>query len=172
MYFCVHTMGSIVLQGQKGSIVLQNLQNHGLKDKFSHPSSQHRQRRMGVEPTRDRAERPLSRFEDGETHRGPYTSMFRTTEQTRNMAYCAIGYTTCQDSVCTRFTSTSSSVFTMSSALRRPGRSRLPATAMQRIPAAWAASTPATASSMTREREGSICNCWAAFRKMSGAGLP
>ena len=34
------------------------------------------QRRMGVEPTRDRAERPLSRFEDGETHRGPYTSMF------------------------------------------------------------------------------------------------
>ena len=31
---------------------------------------------MGVEPTRDRAERPLSRFEDGETHRGPYTSMF------------------------------------------------------------------------------------------------
>ena len=44
------------------------------------------QRRMGVEPTRDRAERPLSRFEDGETHRGPYTSMFRTTEQTRNIA--------------------------------------------------------------------------------------
>ena len=33
------------------------------------------QRRMGVEPTRDRAERPPSRFEDGETHRGPYTSM-------------------------------------------------------------------------------------------------
>ena len=33
-----------------------------------------RQRRMGVEPTRDRAERPPSRFEDGETHRGPYTS--------------------------------------------------------------------------------------------------
>ncbi len=34
-----------------------------------------KQRRMGVEPTRDRAERPPSRFEDGETHRGPYTSM-------------------------------------------------------------------------------------------------
>src|SRR5437588_2604393 len=34
-----------------------------------------RQRRMGVEPTRDRAERPPSRFEDGETHRGPYTSI-------------------------------------------------------------------------------------------------
>ena len=33
------------------------------------------QRRMGVEPTRGRAKRPLSRFEDGETHRGPYTSM-------------------------------------------------------------------------------------------------
>ena len=33
------------------------------------------QRRMGVEPTGDRAERPPSRFEDGETHRGPYTSM-------------------------------------------------------------------------------------------------
>ncbi len=31
---------------------------------------------MGVEPTRDRAERPPSRFEDGETHRGPYTSTF------------------------------------------------------------------------------------------------
>ncbi len=30
---------------------------------------------MGVEPTGDRAERPPSRFEDGETHRGPYTSM-------------------------------------------------------------------------------------------------
>ncbi len=34
-----------------------------------------RQRRMGVEPTGDRAERPPSRFEDGETHRGPYTSI-------------------------------------------------------------------------------------------------
>ncbi len=34
-----------------------------------------RQRRMGVEPIRDRAERPPNRFEDGETHRGPYTSM-------------------------------------------------------------------------------------------------
>jgi hypothetical protein len=33
------------------------------------------QRRMGVEPTRERAERPPSRFEDGETHRGPYTSL-------------------------------------------------------------------------------------------------
>jgi hypothetical protein len=33
------------------------------------------QRRMGVEPTGDRAERPPSRFEDGETHRGPYTSI-------------------------------------------------------------------------------------------------
>src|SRR6266849_1892769 len=37
------------------------------------------QRRMGVEPTRDRAERPPSRFEDGETHRGPYTSISMTT---------------------------------------------------------------------------------------------
>src|SRR5436853_1301467 len=33
------------------------------------------QRRMGVEPTRDRAERPPSRFEDGETHRDLYTSI-------------------------------------------------------------------------------------------------
>ena len=41
----------------------------------SHLISTNRQRRMGVEPTRDRAERPPSRFEDGETHRGPYTSM-------------------------------------------------------------------------------------------------
>ena len=30
---------------------------------------------MGVEPTGDRAERPPSRFEDGETHRDLYTSM-------------------------------------------------------------------------------------------------
>ena len=30
---------------------------------------------MGVEPTRDRAERPPSRFEDGEAHRDPYTSI-------------------------------------------------------------------------------------------------
>ena len=30
---------------------------------------------MGVEPTGDRAERPPSRFEDGETHRSPYTSI-------------------------------------------------------------------------------------------------
>ena len=34
-----------------------------------------KQRCVGVEPTRDRAERPPSRFEDGETHRGLYTSM-------------------------------------------------------------------------------------------------
>jgi len=40
------------------------------------PSHNSWQRRVGVEPTRDRAERPPSRFEDGETHRGPYTSMF------------------------------------------------------------------------------------------------
>ncbi len=31
---------------------------------------------MGVEPTGDRAERPPSRFEDGEAHRDLYTSMF------------------------------------------------------------------------------------------------
>ena len=30
---------------------------------------------MGVEPTEDRAERPPSRFEDGETHRSLYTSI-------------------------------------------------------------------------------------------------
>ncbi len=36
---------------------------------------------MGVEPTRDRAERPPSRFEDGETHRGLYTSMNDATER-------------------------------------------------------------------------------------------
>lgn len=33
---------------------------------------------MGVEPTRDRAERPLNRFEDGEAHRDPYTSIRRS----------------------------------------------------------------------------------------------
>lgn len=30
---------------------------------------------MGVEPTRDRAQRPPNRFEDGEAHRDPYTSI-------------------------------------------------------------------------------------------------
>src|SRR5439155_4383551 len=45
---------------------------------------------MGVEPTRDRAERPPSRFEDGETHRGPYTSIsFR-------MPYFAMSLLSCQ----------------------------------------------------------------------------
>src|SRR6266702_1735806 len=49
-----------------------------------------RQRRMGVEPTEDRAERPPSRFEDGETHRGPYTSIsFR-------MPYFAMSLLSCQ----------------------------------------------------------------------------
>lgn len=33
------------------------------------------QRCVGVEPTRDCAEQPPSRFEDGETHRSLYTSM-------------------------------------------------------------------------------------------------
>jgi hypothetical protein len=51
------------------------------------------QRRMGVEPTRDRAERPPSRFEDGETHRGPYTSMFV-------WEYFAIQGDTCQAWLC------------------------------------------------------------------------
>src|SRR6184192_3405250 len=49
-----------------------------------------RQRRMGVEPTRDRAERPPSRFEDGETHRGPYTSI------SFSMPYCAMSLLSCQ----------------------------------------------------------------------------
>ena len=44
---------------------------------------------MGVEPTEDRAERPPSRFEDGETHRSPYTSMSVWT-------YCAIDALACQ----------------------------------------------------------------------------
>jgi hypothetical protein len=47
------------------------------------------QRRMGVEPTGDRAERPPSRFEDGETHRGPYTS-------TCTLLYFAIHCDSCQ----------------------------------------------------------------------------
>ncbi len=51
------------------------------------------QRRMGVEPTGDRAERPPSRFEDGETHRGPYTSMFV-------WLYFAIELYTCQARLC------------------------------------------------------------------------
>jgi hypothetical protein len=40
---------------------------------------------MGVEPTGDRAERPPSRFEDGETHRGPYTSIL--------IVYCIVPFT-------------------------------------------------------------------------------
>jgi hypothetical protein len=48
---------------------------------------------MGVEPTRDRAERPPSRFEDGETHRGPYTSML-------TWVYFAIQGDTCQAWLC------------------------------------------------------------------------
>ena len=35
MYFCSQDVGSIVLQGKKGSIVLQILQNYGLKDNTS-----------------------------------------------------------------------------------------------------------------------------------------
>src|SRR5437660_1660754 len=70
----MHRRKRPILQGGKGSIVLQNLQNHGLND--IHPDgTEKKQRRMGVEPTRDRAERPPSRFEDGGTHRGPYTSI-------------------------------------------------------------------------------------------------
>ncbi len=38
---------------------------------------QGKQRCMGVEPTRDRAQRPPDRFEDGEAHRDPYTSVIR-----------------------------------------------------------------------------------------------
>ena len=34
-----------------------------------------KQRRVGVEPTEDRAERPSNRFEDGEIHRNLYTSI-------------------------------------------------------------------------------------------------
>jgi hypothetical protein len=86
---------------------------------------------MGVEPTRDRAERPLSRFEDGETHRGPYTSILISC-----MAYCAIHSLPCQASACTWARPTSLSVFTINSALRKPGKSRSPATEIQRIPAA------------------------------------
>ncbi len=48
---------------------------------------------MGVEPTRDRAERPPSRFEDGETHRGPYTSI-------RVWVYFAIQGDSCQAWLC------------------------------------------------------------------------
>src|SRR5260370_39658869 len=122
-------------------------------------NTQHRrswQRRMGVEPTGDRAERPPSRFEDGETHRGPYTS-------THVWLYFAMHFYACQAyAYCfpiawMRSTSTSVRSFTINSALRRPGRSRLPATAIQRIPAACAASTPATASSITRHTAGSLC---------------
>ncbi len=45
---------------------------------------------MGVEPTRDRAERPPSRFEDGVAHRDPYTSIA--------LLYCPMGREACQAS--------------------------------------------------------------------------
>src|SRR5437588_12581218 len=56
------------------------------------------QRRMGVEPTRDRAERPPSRFEDGETHRGLYTSIEKhlTNSCTACGRYCATSTLSCQ----------------------------------------------------------------------------
>src|SRR6266536_6142996 len=75
-----------------------------------------RQRRMGVEPTRDRAERPPSRFEDGETHRGPYTSI--CTRIHVAWPYCAIQVLSCQARLRRRSTSTSVSDFTIKSALR------------------------------------------------------
>src|SRR5438309_6835348 len=83
------------------------------------------QRRMGVEPTRDRAERPLSRFEDGETHRGPYTSMLMDVFCHSHPALSS-GTLPGQASVRMRSTSTSVRSLTVNSALRKPGRSRLP----------------------------------------------
>ena len=59
-----------------GSIVLEISKTYGLKDRHTPNINHFWQRCMGVEPIRSRAERPPSRFEDGETHRGPYTSMF------------------------------------------------------------------------------------------------
>jgi hypothetical protein len=47
------------------------------------------QHSIGVEPIRSRAERPPSRFEDGETNRSPYTS-------TCVWLYFAIRLNTCQ----------------------------------------------------------------------------
>src|SRR5256885_16847571 len=89
-----------------------------------------KQRRMGVEPTRDRAERPLSRFEDGETHRGPYPSMFVDVFCHSYPILSSRAHQQCQShaSARTRSTSTSVRLFTINSALRKPGRSRLPAT--------------------------------------------
>ncbi len=94
---------------------------------------------MGVEPTRDRAERPLSRFEDGETHRGPYTSMLvGASILPFPNSLVKLGITVLPGHAISRMRSTLTSVrsFTINSALRKPGRSRLPATAMQRMPAA------------------------------------
>src|SRR5258708_21748336 len=51
-----------------------NVNSTLILDGTSNTHSRSWQRRMGVEPTADRAERPPSRFEDGQTHRGPYTS--------------------------------------------------------------------------------------------------
>src|SRR5258708_18987899 len=69
-------MGSIVLQGRKGSIGFADSAKPMVKKTNTEINCKSSwQRRMGVEPTGDRAERPPSRFEDGETHRGPYTSI-------------------------------------------------------------------------------------------------
>ena len=57
-----------------------------------------RQRCVGVEPTRDCAKQPPNRFEDGETHRGPYTSMAACIRIFRiaDGCYCATLKIACQ----------------------------------------------------------------------------
>ncbi len=59
-----------------GSIVLQNLQNPAVKLQDGEQVKQEiKQRRMGVEPTRDAAETPPNSFEDCDQHRLIHTSI-------------------------------------------------------------------------------------------------
>src|SRR5579884_1037308 len=128
---------------------------------------------MGVEPTRDRAERPPSRFEDGETHRGPYTSIINVVNvPVFSHSPPHLSSLTFLYNARTFSTSTSVKLLTINSASRKPGKSRFPATAIHRIPAACAACTPATASSITTHRPAETPSSLAAFRKISGAGFP
>jgi hypothetical protein len=69
----IHTVPKSIAHEAVNWFVERTTTNHREREILG--SNRARQRRMGVEPTRDRAKRPPSRFEDGETHRGPYTSI-------------------------------------------------------------------------------------------------
>ncbi len=86
---------------------------------------------MGVEPTGDRAERPpktvLKTARPTGVHTPPRGALW---------LYFAICTSHCQAIAWIRAKFTSVKLLTISSATRRPARSRSPATAIQRMPAA------------------------------------